>query len=120
MLIAGAVGIARHIQPEPAPSFSVMWRGKQPLDQLFICLWRRVINEIIHFPRTGQKSGQVQVRSPDQRVAIRLRRGLEAFLIKRILDESVYGIRLPPRVSHFWNRMRRRFPERPPLALLDR
>src|SRR5262249_1667601 len=28
MLIAGAVGIARHVQPEPAPSFSVMWRGK--------------------------------------------------------------------------------------------
>src|SRR5262249_15743060 len=120
VLISGAVGVARHVQPEPAPTFSVMRAAEQPLDQLFIGPRRRVIDECVYVLRTGQKSGQVQVGSPDQRITIRPRTGLKAFLVQRFLDEGVYGIRLPPRISYVWNRAPLRFPERPPTPILRR
>src|SRR5262249_21217784 len=61
-----------------------------------------------------------EIGSPDQRITIRPRTGLKAFLVQRFLDEGVYGIRLPPRISYVWNRAPLRFPERPPTPILRR
>src|SRR5262249_32766121 len=56
MLIAGAVRVAHHIEPEPAPSLPVMRGGEQALDQILIGAGRWIAREGVYFFRAGQQS----------------------------------------------------------------
>ena len=57
---------ARHIEPDAAPTLSIVGRGKQPVDHLGECVRRFVLFEGTNLFRCGRQTDQIERRAPDE------------------------------------------------------
>src|ERR1041384_5543496 len=61
--IAIRIGIPRRVQPMTTPTFAVMRRGQQPVDGIFISLWRLIGNESLDLLSGWWNAGQVETHT---------------------------------------------------------
>src|SRR6185503_10421725 len=72
-LIARRISITRQVQPMPTPALAEMRRGQQRIDETFVGVRRSIIENLLDSLRCWRQPKQIQVKSPDQCPAIRLR-----------------------------------------------
>ena len=69
-LEAVGVGVAGEVEPATGPAFAVAWRSEQPIDELFVGIWRFVVREGIGFFGRGRDPGEVERHASHERVAV--------------------------------------------------
>ncbi len=67
--ITVGIGVARHVEPMPAPAFPIVRRSQQALDELFVSIRRVVGHELSDLRRRGRQAKEVELQAPDQRGA---------------------------------------------------
>ena len=112
------IGITRQIEPIAPPPFTVTGGRQQAVNQLLIGLRILVREECLSFFRGGWQSGKIEVGSPDQCEAIRLRRERQSLCLELLQDESVNRIADAILVADGGRFNRSRRPERPKLPVL--
>ena len=86
--VAGAVGIARHVEPMPPPTLAVVRRGEQAIHYLLPRVRRGIVDERLHLVGRRQQADHVEIDAADQRAAIGRRRGLESLLRRAPASET--------------------------------
>ena len=76
------VGVARDIEPVPAPAFAIAWRGQQAIDNLGEGVGRLVFFKVVDLFRGRRHAGQIEGGATDQSAAVGHGRGLEALLFE--------------------------------------
>ena len=64
---AGRVGIARDIEPVPAPTLAILRRGEQPVDDLREGIRGVVRQKLVDLLQSGRQARQIECRAPQQR-----------------------------------------------------
>ena len=89
LLKAVRVRIARQVQPAPRPALAILLGGQQVIDEVVIGTGRLVIHKRICLRRGWRQADEIEINAAHERVAIRLRRGLQAFPFQTLLDEGI-------------------------------
>src|SRR5436190_21311772 len=92
VLKAIALGKAREIQPMPPPTFAVMRRGQQAIDQLFVSRWRSVVDEGVNLLRGGGQANEIKRHTPNQLFLGRPRRERKLIGFQRGDKRPVNGV----------------------------
>ncbi len=100
------IGIAGVVQPVARPLLAVTWPCQQPVHQVFIGLWRRIILKRLHLRGSRQQPRQVERDSPDQRLLVRLGRGMQPLFLQLRQHKHIDGI-LRPAIRLSRSRQRR-------------
>ena len=58
--VTGRIGIARQVEPDAGPAFSVGGRVEQMINQPFVRIALTVVHERIHLLGRGRQAGQIQ------------------------------------------------------------
>ena len=72
------------------PTFAVVWRGEEALDDLAIGVRRKVLLESAQLLGRRWQTGQIQGDASQQRRPIRRRRGVETDPFQPIQHQTVY------------------------------
>src|SRR4029077_16340335 len=104
LLVAIGIGVARGVQPMPAPALAVMRGREQAFDDSFVSVRPAVGDEIIYFFDRWRQANEVQAQSADQSRPVRLGRRFELFLLQSRQDEIINRILRPPLFFDRWNR----------------
>ena len=90
LLVTITIRIARGVEPVASPTFPVVRRGEQLLDDLFVGVTSLVGEECIDFGDGRRQAGEVEMQAAEQGDAIRFGRGLELFGVELREDEIVH------------------------------
>ena len=112
------VRVASHIQPVPPPSFTVLRRREQPLDDAIEGVGRFIRDKLINVVRRRREAGQVKRDSAQKRSLVGGRSGCEAPLFQLGQNECIDRRPHPVDVLHSGQRGVRDGSQRPELAAL--
>ena len=56
----------------PAPTFAIMRRGKQLVDELFVRIWSLILDEGIDFFGRGRQADEIVIHTADKGYSIRM------------------------------------------------
>ncbi len=98
--VAVRVGVARDVEPVPAPALAVMRRLEQALHQPAVRAGLRVARERANLLGRREQARQIQASPADERSTVRFRRGLQASLVEPRQHESIDGVGRSTRVPH--------------------
>src|SRR5262249_10748621 len=68
--VTGAVGISCEVEPESRPVLSEHWLRQQSVDELFVGLWRSVLDERFHFLWRWRQTCEIQSNTTHKRVLV--------------------------------------------------
>lgn len=66
---------------------------EQSVDNLFICIGRLILEEIVLLGNRWRNPDQIEIDAPEERQLIRFRGGTKSLLLIRGPDERIHGIR---------------------------
>ncbi len=88
-LITVALAETDHVEPVSSPALAVVGRGEQPVDEFFIRVGRRVVDELLDFIARRRQAEQVERSAADDRCEIGLVGRFERVLFERRQYEGV-------------------------------
>ena len=106
-----AVGIASHVEPAPCPALTVLAPFEKEVDTAGECVWRIVAEKHLNLVIRRRQADQVQVRTAQQRTAVRPRRRRETRRLETLEDKSI-DVVLRPRLEPVHRSRRPRSPNR--------
>ena len=95
-IVAGGVGVMRHVHPVSAPALAVMRRGQQPLDHASEGVGAVVADEIRDLLGSRRQADQVEAHASDERSPVRVRDRADAGGPVSGRDESIDRVGRPP------------------------
>ncbi len=107
--ITGAVRVAREVQPLLRPVLAIRRLGQQTIDQFPVSLWRFIRYKRLHLIRRRRQSREVQTHAADERMLVRLQRGLPPASFQLRENEAVHIVAPPLRILHRRQRLALRF-----------
>ena len=81
--------IARNVEPQASPSFSVLRRGEQAIYYLCESIRRFVVLECLNLFRRRRYAGQIKCRASQQRAPIRGSDGRKPFFLQASKNEAI-------------------------------
>ena len=93
---------ADDVQPVSTPSFTVMWRGQQAIDQFFISFRIRIVDERFDVLRSWRQPDQVVRCATNQRAAVRWRVQSKFLISEFRTNEFVDRSRHTPCAVRYW------------------
>ena len=100
LFITVRVGVPRQVQPASGPAFAILRRREQPIDQPFVSIRRRIVDELVCFCRRRRNADQIEKHSPRERIPIHPRGRLEALRLEPTQHEVVDPIAPIARPTH--------------------
>ena len=91
-MVPDGVCKADDIQPVLRHFLAVMWACQQSVNEVFVGLWRLVIDESLNFGIGRREAGQVKGQAPDEGAAVGLWAWLKTDFGKAALDQKVDGM----------------------------
>ena len=101
---AVGVGVARDIEPMPAPALAVHLRLEHRVDAALVGVRPLIAQEIVDIFGRGRHANEVERRAAQKSAAIGFGRGREAFALKSGENEAVDLVARPSAVDHGRNR----------------
>jgi hypothetical protein len=95
-IVAGGVGVMRHVHPVSAPALAVMRRGQEPLDHGNEGVGAVVRDEIRDLLGSRGQPDQVEAHASDERPPVRVRDGADTGGPVSCRDESIDRVDRPP------------------------
>ena len=103
-LVSVGVGVARGVEPAHRHALAVIGRGQQPVDYFLVGIRRCIVDESLDIRQRRRQTRQVERHAPDQRAAVGLGRGLEAFSIEARQYQLIDWISRPGGIAHIRKR----------------
>ena len=119
-LLARALGIARDIEPVPAPALAELRRREQPIHDFLKGFRRLVLHESLHFIGPRRQADEIEIYTPDQRRAVGIRDGLDFYRLHRSENEAIHIATCPRWILHLGRCVRLRELEGPEFLGLRR
>ncbi len=101
LLVAVAVGVARHVEPVPAPPLTEVLGRQKPIGRLLVSLGAGILEEGVEFFGRRRQPDQVERQSPQQCRLVGLARRSDLRRVELREHEGVDRISDPLRPAHF-------------------
>ncbi len=88
-MVADCVRKPYDIQPVLCHFFAVVWACEESVDEIFVCVWRLVVDECLNFRIGRREAGQVKGEPADERTAVGLRAWLKTDFGEAALHQKV-------------------------------
>ncbi len=98
--VAGRVGVAGQVEPDPGPALAVGGVVEEAVDGPLVGARGLVADEALDLLGRRRQAAQVQAGAAQERVAVGLGRGLQPLLLQPVEDPEVDAVPRPGRVAH--------------------